>query len=636
VTIMADKKKPEGLSRPTEKQVEAFAKTMEGRWGKFWTETKHRRDLRFRRAKVDFGPSGIPEAFKATTTEIRTPDLQYNAQQAQALLLSNSPQPMIRVSKEGLEEKASLAERWLRAALARANEQKAVCAGVAGGQVCSGLGIYCSYPRPAAWPDYPDQEEGETAKEYDKRSEEWKHAQPFLSTFEIRSVSADTFAVLEDDLGNAASVEVKKVNEPELMKTFGIFRTSDGKYEAASSGLPPDSTEEGREADVIEYWNRQWRVLYAKNPNGKDGRMLDVWAHPFKRIPYFIAPGYTTGELEPLDKYIPLLGPMYAEAEENNRLHTLRTSVAHFTAWPFYYLKIKETQQYVLDETTNQPKAFHLKQGEIPQVPPGAEIAAVPLVSGFDLQAALRDSDMRMKEFALPPIATGNAPSGESAGYNTAMLRRFLISLLDPLVKGRATALAEMFRFWMWSIKYVVGEKVYVHEEAADEAGQKGRKGDPIGLGPDDIADWEVDVYISPDPQLDAVQLEQHGMVMMNNEACSKESFLKEYRRLAAPEEEIAAIDADNAFKVLWPAELEKLRVWITTTGMTERILAGEGAESVVNEITRTGQGLGKGSGGQPRTPGVGMPVAMPIGESSTYTPPGAEVFGPGAQGVPV
>jgi len=621
---MADEKEPKGLPRPTEKSIEAFAKTMKGRWDAFQTATKHRKDLRFRNAEVNFGPSGIPEAYKTFTTEVRTPDLQYNAQQAQALVLSNAPQPVIRVSKAGLEAKATLAERFLRGALTRANEAKAVDSGVTGGQVCSGLGVYCSYPRPGAWPEYPTQADAETAEDYDNRTEEWKKAQSFMEVFVLRSVPVDTLSFREDDRGISRLIETKKVDGQELLERFG-----DALREAASSGLSLDSYEEGRDVEVIEYWDRQWRVLYVKNPKGKEGHLLDVWEHKFGRVPYFVAPAYTTGELEPLEKYIPLLWPMYAEAEENNRLHTMRTCVAHFTAFPQYYIYIKETQSYMIDETTGQPKVFTMKPGEMPQIPPGCEIRTVNLVSGFDLQAALRDSDMRMKEFALPPIATGNAPSGESAGWNTAMLRRFLISLLDPLVQGRAKALAEMFRFWLECIKYHVGEKVYVHEEAANEAGRKGARGEPIALGPDDIADWDVDVFISPDPQLDAVPLEQHGMVLMQNGALSMDSFMQDYRRRAAPEEEIAAIDADNAFRVLWPAELEKMRVWLTTTTMTERILGGEGGEAVANEIGRTGAGLGKGSGGQPRMPGVGMPVAPPIGQSPTFTPPGAE-------GVPV
>ena len=625
---MADEKESKGLPRPTEKSIEAFAKTMEARWGEFWKETRHRKDLRFRKAKVDFGPSGIPEAYKTFTTEVRTPDLQYNAQQAQALVLSNAPQPVIRVSKAGLEAKATLAERFCRAALSRVNESKTVCAGVTGAQVCSGFGMYCSYPRPGAWPEYPTQADAETPEDYDKRTEEWKKAQSFMEVFVLRSVPVDTVAFKEDDRGISRLVEIKKVDGQELLERF-----SNALHEAASSGLAIDAYEEGRDVEVIEYWDRQWRALYTKNPKGKEGHLLDVWEHKFGLVPYFLAEAYTTGELEPLEKYIPLLAPMYAEAEENNRLHTMRTCVAHFTAFPQYYIYIKETQNYMIDETTGQPKVFTMKPGEIPQIPPGCEIRSVNLISGFDLQAALKDSDMRMKEFALPPIATGNAPSGDSAGYETAMLRRFLISLLNPLVQGRAKALAPMYRFWMYSIKYIVSEKVYVHEEAADEAGQKGQRGEPIGLGPDDIADWDVGVYISPDPQLDAVALEQHGWATTQGGGCSMERYLTDYVRLAAPEEELEKIDADRIYKVLEPAEIEKTRIWITSYGMTERILAGEDADAVVNDMQRTVSGMGKGSGGQPRVPGVRMPVAPPIGESPTFTPPYAEGGGLGPGG---
>ena len=604
--------------------VTEFAALMKERWQPFHDEVKRRRDLRFRKAKVDFGPSGIPKAYQTVTTEMRTPDLQYNAQQAQALVLSNRPQPTIRVSKSGLESKASEGERWLMAALARGNEASHACAGVADSQNCYGFGLYCTYPRRNAWLDYPSQAEGESDKDYDQRTEEWKKdkAAAFASRFEFRSVPIDTVAFVEDSMGIEAVIEVKKVNEWELMKKFGLYRTGQDTYEAAESGVSEETYVPGRQAEVIEYWNRQWRVLYVKNPTGNKGKMLDVWEHGFGRVPYFLATAYLTGEIDPLERYIPLLWPMYAEAEENNRLHTMRTCVAHFTAFPQYYIRLNETQQYVLDETTHEPKVFTMTPGEMPQLPPGGEIVPVNLVSGFDLQAALKDSDERMRQFALPPIATGNAPSGESAGWNTAMLRHFLISLLNPPVQGRATAIAEVFRFWLWCVKNVCVETVYVYEEAAREAGQKGRRGEPIGLSAKDIADWEVGVVIDPDPQLDAIALEAHGWSLVQGGGCSMERHFTDYARLAAPEEEIEKIDADNAFKVLWPAELEKMRNLITTTNLTERAMTNSApAASLVSEIMRE-TGLGKGSGGQPRVPGVRMPAAPPIGESPTYAPP--------------
>jgi len=483
-----------GLPRPTEQMVTEFAALMKDRWGEFHELTAKRRRLRMCKEPVFTAPNGIPAAFKGATTEVRTPDLQYNAQQAQALVLSNTPQPYIRVSKAGLEAMSTLGERWLRGALARGNEGTDACAGVTGSQICYGFGVYCSYPRPDAWPDYPSQADGESEEDYDGRTEEWKKdkALAFNERFVFRSVPVETIAFTPDRSG---VIEVKKVNEWELMKKFGLYRTGQGVYEASQSGTAEGSYTPGAETEVIEYWNSQWRVLYAKNPSGKEGKLLDVWEHGFGRVPYFIAPAYTLGDLDPVEKYIPLLWPMYREAEENNRLHTMRTAVAHFTAWPYYYIRMIATGELVIDEKTNQPKVFEFSRDGVMQVPPGGEIVPVNLVSGFDLQAALRDSDERMREFALPPIATGNAPSGESAGWNTAMLRRFLISLLDPLVQGRAKALAEMFRFWLWCVKNVCVEKVYVYEEAAQEAGQKGRRGEPIGLSAKDIADWEITEY---------------------------------------------------------------------------------------------------------------------------------------------
>jgi hypothetical protein len=609
------------LPPPTEQQILSLAAMGERRFQEKHANITHWRDQRWRRSKVLFGAggAGIPTAFKNVAVEQHTPEFQYQGQQAKALMMANDPVVSVRPPSKDAEPKATKVERFVNAADARLEEQTHSSEAGRDTQVHYGEALNKFFPRRNFWPDYPRKDKGEDAEDYTKRTEEWKKGQSLTAVFEDTHVPLDTCYYFTDPNGISGVIEVKNVNEWELMERYGLARTGDGEYTRSESGLPVTTSEAGREAKVIEYWNRQYRAQLVQGAKG--GTMLDVWKHNFGRVPYFIAGAYRTGEAETALQHVPLLWALYAEGDENNRLHTMITAVAYMCGFPSYYIKMTETGSYVMDETTNQPKVFDIIPGKAPQVPPGGQLEIIGLVAGFDLQQAMRDSDERMKKYALPPIATGNAPSGDSAGWNTQMLRHFLVTLLDPLVTGWAQQLAERTRFMLWCIKNVVKETVYVNEELLTETKRKTGKREPICIGPDDILDYDVTVKIDPELEMNSIARESHGMTLMQGGGCSQMRFLTDYCRLDAPEEELFEIDVDAAVSALSEVQIPILTQWVQAAGATEQVLEGATPEQVMTDMAQTQAGLGKGSPMQPREPGVRMPSAIPMGESPTYSP---------------
>ena len=536
---MAKKKES---TAPTAKQVEAFARKLQDRCQKRNAAFEYRRALRWREFPVTFGDeskgkAGIPSLYRRTTKEIHSPILQYQVQEAQALLNSNAPTTAIRIANSDNQAVATKAERWCNGGRARTEEATGGRRKVIDTQIAYYAGVRKCHPRKKYWDEYPTQDEGESDEDYNKRTETYKKKQSLLSCFEDTFIPPDTFfPAPRDSKGIPACCEIKKVNEADLMKEFGL-EVKDGDYLLTEAGVTVETDDPMRTCEVIEYWNRTYRVLVVKGK--KKGLDLDVWEHRLNRVPYFEAAAYETGETAEELRYIPLLWPLYPEVEESNRLHTMRLNILNLTAFPKWYIKIVASGTYVLEETTGEPKTYDF-DGPPNQLGPGQELAQVFLTSSFDFQAAVKDSDDRLKSYALPPVASGKAPSGESAGWNTAMLRRFMLSLLDPLVQGLANQEAEIDRLKLWCIKHIIGEKVYVNADVMDGKRKVGEES--IAIGPEDIdklGDFDLTVRIDPNLEMDRIPQTQAGWNRVKEGGQSMRQHLELDCGNEAPEEEI-------------------------------------------------------------------------------------------------
>jgi len=610
--------------QPTASQIEKIAKRMQERCQQRNADIEYRRQLRWREYPVRFGDdekSGIPAMYKRTTIEIHSPIIEYNVQEAVALLSSNQPTTAIRVQNSDNQAMATKAERWDAGGRARLEEKTGALAKTRDTQVAYYAGIRKCHPRRKYWEDYPESVEGEDDADYNKRTDKYVKDQNLLDVFEYCHVPIDTFfADPEDSHGIPRCCEVKKVPEKETLEEFDFIRTKDGEYLKTGAGVVADKDDPSRTCEVIEYWDRKYRVIVAK---GKKPTEIDVWEHPFGRVPYFKAAAFETGETDEAKRYVPLLWAMYPEVEENNRLHTMRTNVAYQTGFPRWYIANAVTQQLALDEKTGEPIVYDFN-GPPNQLGPGQTLVQVELHSGFDLQAALKDSDDRLRAYALPPVASGKAPSGESSGWNTANLHRFMVSLLGPLVEGLASQEAEIARFKLWCIRHVIGQKVYVNADVMDGKRKTGEEA--IALGPDDIdklGDFDLTIRIDPNLEMDRIPQEKHGWELVTSGGRSMRYWLENDCGNEAPEEEMFNIEVDQSVARLKEQNQAKMQAWIDARGAVEGVLGGGSAESVVREDEAAQAGLGKGSPGMPRTPGSLMPSAPPIGVSPTYTPPG-------------
>ncbi|HUT62257.1 MAG TPA: hypothetical protein VNA25_30840, partial [Phycisphaerae bacterium] len=570
---------------------------------------------------------GLPKGYKRTTMERRSTLIQYNGQQAKALLLGNDPSVVVRPPTDEDQPLSTREERFCKAAYSRFEELTHAHEKLADTQVHYYMGILKTHPLRTPYPDMPKIEDNADDDEllaWNTRTEEWKKNRSVADVFEYVFVQPETYMRIKDSRGLVCAVEVKMVPEADMMEEFGLIRDdTENEYLVAEGGTPVGESDPLRTVEVIEYWNRQYRAVIIKG-GPKGGSVVDIWEHGFGRVPYFEFTAFETGELDPEFEQVPLLWPLYPEVEDNNRLQTLRTNVAYHGAFPDEYIFTAPEGDLVLDEKTGKPRVYHVVPGEAEQLNPGQEWRRIDMQSGFDLQSALKDSDARIAELALPPIASGRAPAGESPAWGTQLLRRYLVSLLDPLVRGRAMATAEYMRFWLWCIQNIIGQTVWVNADVLDGSGKVIGK-EPLSLAPNEVVSLDIAVNIQPNIQNERMAQESHGSQMVAAGLRAVQTFLEEDAGRDAPEEEMRRIDIDFAKAQIRPVMLAKLEELFKNSGMMDAVAQGTQPEAAYEQVVDDVQGMGTGSPGQAREPGLGMAPSLPMEESSTYSPPGLE-----------
>lgn len=571
--------------------------------------------LRFREP----GQTVIPEEYQGTSVEVLTAEIENSGSAQTGILATSKAIAHVPPPTETQRARTTQMERWLNFGHAELEAKSPADAPVSDSQVHGGIGFYKCFPRrkEERWPDYPQPRNGEESDaEYLKRADDYKANQSLDAVFYYGFAPQITVYGRKDGRGIAELLEVKEVQTSDLLVDWPGFLSEIGLEEFSIPDLPVA-------VKVYEYWNRQYRAFVVEGTMKKGGRKLpkqtlNVWEHGFGLVPYFEAPAIETNEVDEEKRYRPLLAGLYAEAPLNNRLRTMATSVAFFTGWPFYYVKTIQTGELVMDPEEKTPRVFALVPGKMPQLGLGQEIVQIGLQAGEELRQAILDSDMRMLRYAAPDILQGQSPGADFPGVGLQKLHRLSVARLDPLAKGRAKALSEMYRFMLWSVKHVIGERVYV--SGYDVAEGQTAKWKPIALAPDDIVSMNVSVKVEPDVPIDRIGLEKHGLELLNNRAISKIEFQQDYRGKENPEEILAAIEAD---KVIDLAN-EEIRLLVMEqlrgADAAARIIQGQTPEQEFARIKAERTALGKGSPGQPREEGLRMsPAPLAGGESPTF-----------------
>lgn len=245
-----------------------------------------------------------------------------------------------------------------------------------------------------------------------------------------------------------------------------------GSSTTVSVGSPGATTfqDTGEMVSILEVWTRKEFFLLADNDGEKQVLLREK--HPFKRPPYFFAPGILTGSQNPLHQFQPLVLPMYPLSLELSAVRTARLNAAFLSSFkPFY---VKYNAGVSEDEESGNIKIHFLLPGSnIPSIK-GGEIVPIEWTNLDELEK-LEASLMQDRErFGFQAILAGNIQaSGESTAWATRMMRDQGMVQFNGVLRNYAQMRAEEVRFIMTFVRDVLKMDLPVARYINETQGKK-------------------------------------------------------------------------------------------------------------------------------------------------------------------
>src|SRR5215831_9336780 len=489
-------------------------------------------------------PVDIPEAYKKTAIEVRSPLAIHIATTVTAALSVN---PMTTVFKpigfgDVYQQNSTLREKFFEASWSRQEQEarRQLLRLFMWSMAVKGEGIIKTVERTrAAWSEY-DKKSGDLQNQldsnaeydqhakdlmYDHQTEEYKLALPYpiCST----DVPPETFYYTKNENGFTSCVEIKELPYMEALERFGAGLNSSGEVidPATWSGLDPRAMELARSEwghmlhhaassgtaqtiRCIEAWDYQTQVILLSGPgqrnkgNGSlgEGTLCRVLRHSYGdpvlktlRGPYFHSLGITTASRLPEHAGLSILFGFLRLFPLLDSLLTMQGNAAYMTAFPAFK---KTTPPGVLPGLPAMPYGTDGREQNTraQQIEPGKlfpfDVAPIDQPrSGVDADKLI-GSIKDMLEWALPSVVQGMVGQDQS-GY--ALNQAAYLARLgwDPIVSNAEVALGERIGFESWLIEHRIGEKVYAWGEQEAKKGRKQIGGMTratwLGIGPDDL-----------------------------------------------------------------------------------------------------------------------------------------------------
>src|SRR5215471_7669039 len=488
-------------------------------------------------------PVEIPEAYRKTAVEVRSPIAVHIATTVTAALSVN---PMSTVFKpigfgDVYQTNSTLREHFFEASWKRQEQEarRQLLRLFMWSMAVKGEGIIKTVERQrAAWNQYSDKskdleaelnadpELDQHAKDmlYDRSTEDYKLALPYpiCST----DVPPETFYYTKNENGFTSVVEIKELPYMQALEKFGTGLNSSGEVIPPKtwSGLDPRAAElaraewsttmrgsrAGAEQTIrcVEAWDWQTQVILLSGPgqrnkgNGSLGEatLCRVLRHPYGdpvlkslKGPYFHSLGITTASRLPEHAGLSILFGFLRLFPLLDSLLTMQGNAAYLTGYPAFkkttppgVLPGLPAMPYGTDAREQNTKAQLIEPGKLfpfdvaPIDQPKSGVETDKLIQG------IRD----MLEWALPSVVQGMVASDQS-GY--ALNQAAYLARLgwDPIVSNAEVALGERIGFESWLIENRIGEKVYAWGEQEAKKGRKQIGGMVkaawLGIGPDDL-----------------------------------------------------------------------------------------------------------------------------------------------------
>ncbi len=493
---------------------------------------------------VIFGelPVEIPEAYRKTAVEVRSPLALHIANTVTAALSVNPQSVIFKPIGFGdvYQQNSTLREHFFESSWGRQESEarRQLLRSFMWSMAVKGEGIMKTVERcKTAWGEYSEKskdlekqlaeardylEYDQDAKDriYDHKTEEIKLTLPY--PIASTDVPPETFYYAKNENGYTLCMEIKELPYLEALERFGAGMDSHGNVVDPKtwSGLDSRATELARAewSDMmrgkneqtircIEAWDYQSQVILLSGPNQrrKAGSLGDAtlcrhlrhsYGDPILKTlkgPYFHALGLSTASRLPERAGLSILFGFLRLFPLLDSLLTMQGNAAYMTAYPAFK---KTTPPGAVPGLPQMPYGTDAREGASSSqgVEPGKlfpfDVSPIDQPhSGIDVDKLL-DNIKNMLELALPSVVQGVVASDQS-GY--ALNQAAYLARLgwDPIVANAEVALAERVGFESWLVEHRIGEKVYAWGEIEGKKGKKTVGGQSkaawLGIGPDDL-----------------------------------------------------------------------------------------------------------------------------------------------------
>jgi hypothetical protein len=480
----------------------------------------------------------IPENFKNSAIEVRSPFARHIANQITAALSINNPKVSfepIRFGDPGENEAAHRSRffegSWLRQ---QREKKRRIFRLFMDAVVTKGEGVLKTMERKnRAWAKYTPYsrellteldkqvkegylDQDSRTRIWDAKTEEMKRRLPY--PIETTEIPPETFYYQFGEDGFVRVAEINAVPYYETLLRNGAALNEQGKVvsfdDVAQLALPStrwgecfEKTSPGRRTiEKVELWDHEKVQVILRGPGdipsqgtkrAGGGRVVKEWYHGYGdpdlgvlRGPYFHASGILTSSREPHKARLSILYAYLHLFPLLNALLTMQSQAAYSFSYPAYRRTTPPT--YNLPESPFGSAADEIVSAR-EKIVPGAifphDIAPMDQPhTSVDLDKAIQFVKS-MIDLALPDTLQG-AVTGEMAGYTLNQAAHLATLTWGPIVDNVQDCLSDRVGWESRLIDEHIGETVYVwgRDAQSRKSGttQQSRAG-WIGLGPKDI-----------------------------------------------------------------------------------------------------------------------------------------------------
>jgi hypothetical protein len=479
-------------------------------------------------------PVDIPDAYRKTAIEVRTPLAMHIANTITAALSINPFTIQFRPIGFGdtYQQNATLREHFFESSWERQEEEsrRRLLRLFMANLAVKGEGVLKTVERSKrAWGDYnlkskklmaelqADKMLDPHARDllYHSKTEQMKLLAPY--PIATTDVPPETFYYLKGEDGMTFATEVKTLPWFDALERFKAGVDSKGRVYANSEawgdpqalGLARAEWEQSmartKTITVVEAWDYQVCKYILIGPGQASSQSATLgngtlvrevrhgYGDPFLKTlrgPYFHALGITTASRLPERAGLSVLFGFLQMFVLLDSLYTMRANAAFMTGFPAFKRTLPPGTIPGLPGGMGPFGSDGSAQAE-EEIEPGAiypyDVAPVEMPrAGVESDKLI--ADIRgMIELALPSIVQGVVSGGES-GYALNQAAHLARLAWDPIVSNAEIALGERTGFESWLIEKRIGEIVYAWgEQQGKGRRQKGVKAGWMGIGPDDL-----------------------------------------------------------------------------------------------------------------------------------------------------